>query len=334
MTVSEIKALAKRQLKGQWVNAVAVLLLGGLMVGAAGMLGALLGPFSILAVMAVNAPLTLGTSIFYLKAIRGGKAEVTDLFQGFRQFPGAFVLLFLQSLFIFLWSLLLVIPGIMKAYSYAMSFYILADHPELSANEAMKRSAEMMKGHRLQLFGLQLSYIGWVILCFFTFGLANLYMMPYMSAAIAGFYLGRSGNSMPSEQAEALPEGPARRDTEVLGISSPQTTVLDENPEEGIFTGLTGSFEGADYVLEDGVEYSVGRDGELCGIVVHDGNTSISRVHCKVQFSAEQDGYYITDCSSNGTFADDVKLEKDVPQFVPRGTVISLGNKEESFRLD
>ena len=96
--------------------------------------------------------------------------------------------MFLMSLFIFLWSLLLVIPGIIKAFSYAMTPFILEENPELGANEAIDRSRAMMKGHKFDLFWLALSFIGWLFLCLFTFGIGNLWLSPYMQTAFASFY--------------------------------------------------------------------------------------------------------------------------------------------------
>ena len=358
MSGSDMKVVAKRQLKGQWVNAIVIMIISGLILGATGILGIFLGPFAILVTMAVNGPFTLGTTIYYLKVIRGENAEIGDVFKGFGNFAGAFVLIFLKGLFVFLWSLLLVIPGIMKSYSYAMAFYILADNPEMSSMEALKQSQTMMKGHRMELFVLQFSFFGWFLLGTITLGLANFYSIPYMQAAIAVFYENLAGNSRDygateynteyraeytsaavadNTQAE-LPYQQFSGATEVLGSGSAPTTVLNQNQipnqMEGSFTGVQGSLTGVAYTLDDCVEYGVGRDEELCGILADRDNTSISRMHCTVQFVSAQNGYYVTDQSFNGTFADGVRLPKGEPQFVHRGTVITLGDQLEGFKLD
>ena len=96
--------------------------------------------------------------------------------------------MFLMNVFIFLWMLLLVIPGIVKMFSYAMTPFILEEHPELGANEAIDHSRAMMKGHKFDLFWLILSFIGWMILCLFTLGIGYLWLIPYMQTSIAGFY--------------------------------------------------------------------------------------------------------------------------------------------------
>ena len=96
--------------------------------------------------------------------------------------------MFLMNLFIALWSLLFIIPGIVKAFSYSMTPFILEEHPELSANEAIDHSRAMMKGHKFDLFWLLLSFIGWGFLCLFTLGIGYLWLTPYMETAVAGFY--------------------------------------------------------------------------------------------------------------------------------------------------
>ena len=92
-----------------------------------------------------------------------------------------------------LWSLLLIIPGIIAGYSYAMTGYILAENPELTASEAIARSKEMMAGNRFRLFCLHFSFIGWEILCTLTLGIGNLWLRPYKQAAEAAFYREISG---------------------------------------------------------------------------------------------------------------------------------------------
>ena len=86
------------------------------------------------------------------------------------------------------WTLLLIIPGIIKAFAYAMTPYILEEQPELSTTEAIHRSRMMMKGHKFDLFWLWLSFIGWGILAFFTLGIGFLWLTPYMQTAMASFY--------------------------------------------------------------------------------------------------------------------------------------------------
>lgn len=94
----------------------------------------------------------------------------------------------LVGIFTFLWMLLLIVPGLVKAFAYAMTPFILVDNPELSANEAINLSKKMMKGHKFDLFWLELSFIGWILLGLLTLGIGYFWLMPYMYTSIAGFY--------------------------------------------------------------------------------------------------------------------------------------------------
>ena len=94
----------------------------------------------------------------------------------------------LVGIFTFLWSLLFIIPGIIKAFSYAMTPYILDENPELGASEAIHRSRMMMKNHKFDLFWLYLSFIGWFLLCCITCGLGFIWLTPYIDTAKAAFY--------------------------------------------------------------------------------------------------------------------------------------------------
>ena len=96
--------------------------------------------------------------------------------------------MFLMYIFIALWSLLFLIPGIIKMFSYAMTPYILEENPELTAGEAIDRSRAMMKGHKFDLFWLYLSFIGWFFLGFLTLGIGMLWISPYLETAQAAFY--------------------------------------------------------------------------------------------------------------------------------------------------
>ena len=110
------------------------------------------------------------------------------MFDGFKVYGRALGLQLLQGVFIFLWSLLLIVPGIIKAFAYSMATYISYDHPELSANECIDRSMDMMKGHKWELFVLYLSFIGWALLCLPTFGIGYLWLIPYVNVTVSKFY--------------------------------------------------------------------------------------------------------------------------------------------------
>lgn len=129
-----------------------------------------------------------GYAIVMLNVFRGDEVNIGGLFDGFSDFGRIVGTKLLQAIYTFLWTLLLVVPGIVKSYSYAMTDYILKDYPELSNNAAIEKSMAMMDGYKMKLFLLDLSFIGWAILCIFTFGIGLLFLKPYMQVAHAAFY--------------------------------------------------------------------------------------------------------------------------------------------------
>lgn len=225
MEARQIRALARERLQGTWgisigVAAVACLL-GGLLVGSTflpkleirqqvenfrsvdmievigsvfqvsrtallgfGMLSGLLG----FAAFILGGVIQLGYAKFLLKQYYGQNLEFQDLFSEFDRFGTGFAQYFLRNLFVFLWSLLLIVPGIIASYRYAMTPFILIDHPELTASEAIERSKAMMDGRKGELFYLDLTFIGWGLLAGLTMNLGHLALNPYHNAAHAIFY--------------------------------------------------------------------------------------------------------------------------------------------------
>lgn len=112
----------------------------------------------------------------------------------------------LSTIYMFLWTLLLIIPGIIKSYSYALTPYILVEHPEMSANEAIEESMRLMDGHKFDLFYLQLSFIGWAILSILSLGLGFFWLIPYQMTAQAAFYRDIKNEAMPLQDNVIEPE--------------------------------------------------------------------------------------------------------------------------------
>lgn len=134
-------------------------------------------------------PLGFGFSIAFLRFIRGEKDEViNNMFSEFKNYGRAIAVPLLTGVFTFLWALLLIIPGIIKAYSYAMTNFIAKDHPELDANGCIDESMKMMSGHKMDLFLLDLSFIGWGLLCILSLGIGFLWLVPYIQTSHAIFY--------------------------------------------------------------------------------------------------------------------------------------------------
>ena len=141
----------------------------------------------------------VGYSRFNLELVDHNDAGFAHLFQYFPYWKNAVCTRLLKSVYILLWSLLLIIPGIIASYSYKMTEYILAEHPEMTAGEALAASKALMEGNRWRLFCLSFSFIGWSILCAFTMGIGSLWLNPYMNAATAAFYREISGTEQPQD---------------------------------------------------------------------------------------------------------------------------------------
>ena len=203
---SELRAQARERLEGQWGTFVLMtflMLVIQTILQIPGYIGSLLeilSPENVLASLSFSnisnilsllaLPLSWGLTVSLLRNHREESVDLENLFDGFRggRYTRVFCAIFLVNLFTFFWALLLIIPGIMKAFSYALTPYIIMDEPELTARQAITRSCEIMEGRRWKLFCLYLSFIGWGILSLLTFGIGFLWLAPYMNASIAAFY--------------------------------------------------------------------------------------------------------------------------------------------------
>lgn len=177
----QVKANAKAALKGHLGLSIGVTLVIGILMGVASatVIGAIL----------LAGPLTAGLAFFFMKLYRKEDVTFNDSLGGFSNFTNNMAAGILVGIFTFLWTLLFFIPGIIKQLSYSMTFYILNDHPEYTATQAITESRKMMKGHKGELFVLYLSFIGWDLLSVLTLGILEIvYVTPYKNAAVAGFY--------------------------------------------------------------------------------------------------------------------------------------------------
>ena len=174
-----MKQNAKASLSGNWGTAIGVFLIYCVIAGvlsSTGIGGLFIGL------------LTFGLCSAFLAVVRVKTMKIENLFDCTKNFGTVFVASILQGIYLFLWTLLFYIPGIVKSYSYAMTNYILIDNPNMTANEAITESRKMMDGHKFDLFVLDLSFIGWYFLSSLTFGILLLYVIPYHQAARAEFY--------------------------------------------------------------------------------------------------------------------------------------------------
>lgn len=130
----------------------------------------------------------LGYSQYLLNQHDRREFQLNDLFSKFDYFGAGFCQNFLRGLYVFLWTLLFIIPGIVAQYRYAMTPFIMAEHPELTASEAIAASKKMMDGNKWALFCLDFSFFGWALLSALTLNIGNLWLNPYRNAAYAAFY--------------------------------------------------------------------------------------------------------------------------------------------------
>lgn len=188
MNREQLKTMAKQQIKGNIGILFLITLIISLISGVAGAILSLIPSGSVIASVIITPAFSLSLVTVYLNLAKGKKPEVVDTFEGFKDFWSAFKVTFLVGLYTFLWSLLFIIPGIIKAYSYSMSMYILAENKGKPAKECIKESMLMMDGHKMEFFVLELSFILWYLLGIITLGIAYIWIVPYITATTVNFY--------------------------------------------------------------------------------------------------------------------------------------------------
>ena len=192
-TISEYKDMALQSLEGKWGKAAIASLIAFIILELFGSSPSFfMDPIPSMVLQGVLSvlllPLAWGYITFFLRIIRDENLDYGHLFDGFNQYFRIFLAELLKGIYILLWALLLIIPGLIKEYSYAMTEFILKDNPEMSGEEAICESMRLMQGHKMQLFLLDLSMIGWLILSILTLGIGFLFLMPYNYTAHAHFY--------------------------------------------------------------------------------------------------------------------------------------------------
>ena len=182
-TYSEYKTAARIALRDHWGMAAVTALIYSVLSG-------LVHGFPALGHFLLALPLSVGFAGTFRRLLTQGDAQLVDNFFeiSIHDYLHTVATMALRSVYVFLWSLLLIVPGIIKALSYAMVPYLVKDRPELSADQTIDLSVQMMEGHKSELFGLYLSFFGWFILCIFTFGIGFVFLKPYVSTTVADFY--------------------------------------------------------------------------------------------------------------------------------------------------
>ena len=208
-----LRALGRDALSGKWqLGVLGTLLYMALTIIPVMILDALFGrvndpsAISTLYSILISGPMTLGYAMFTISIFRKRETSPAEVFYGFERFGKALGLYIVMSIFIFLWTLLLIVPGIIAALRYSMSFYIMADNPNMGIMEALAESKRMMQGNKWKLFCLYLSFIGWALLCILTLGIGTLWLMPYVEVTLIAFYDIVNGSLRPVQRISNWPE--------------------------------------------------------------------------------------------------------------------------------
>lgn len=334
-TRAGLKDCSKASLKMYYWNGVLVIFLAMLISGLLSFLGSLVGiliPFvgSLLVTIFVTNIIAAGiVRYFTISELNGNDAGVGELFGCFQNGYGNIALvMFLRSLFVGLWTLLLVVPGIIKSYEYYMVPYLVAEYPEKDRKEIFALSKQMMTGYKFDTFILELSFIGWFLLGVLACGIGTLFVMPYYEGTKAQLYLhlkeerlgiirSNNGGSMMSN-----------------GVASDvgQTMSLGMNTgKQGFLVGVQGEFAGANIPVESGNSLLIGTDASQCNLVIQ--GAQISPVHLKVEYNNGM--FSVVDYSESGTFnLQGGQLPKNQTVSLASGVYLQLGTGGDIFSLE
>lgn len=195
---SALRTEAYAALQGNWLMAAVTTLIN---MAVAAILGNI--PWiGWIAVILISPVLGWGLYTVFYDLFREHKLVINTLFGGFNDYKRVLGTMLLVQVYTFLWTLLLIVPGIIKGCSYAMTPFILREHPELSYNAAIEKSMAMMEGNKMKFFLLCLSFIGWAILCLLTLGIGYLFLYPYIYTSFVAFY-----EDLKAQQGEAAAAG-------------------------------------------------------------------------------------------------------------------------------
>jgi uncharacterized membrane protein len=188
---AEITARARAMLKGSWklpILASAIFLTIILLLNCIPLIGWI-------GALVISGPFTLGYCMAYLAFVRMRQMRLSQLFDGFPQFANAFIAYLLRIIFVILWTLLLIIPGIIAALGYSMTFFIMADNPGMEGLLAITKSKELMRGRKWKLFCLGCRFIGWFLLGILSLGIGFIWIVPYFQTSVTLFYEDLKGDA-------------------------------------------------------------------------------------------------------------------------------------------
>lgn len=336
-TRAELKGRAKAGLKQYYWYGVLMVLAQGAIAGGASLVASVIplvnfvaGP--VVSLFVVNV-LTVGFYNYFIQSTETGRnAGIDALFSGFKgNYMNVVATMFFKGLFQFLWSLLFVIPGIIKSYEYCMVPYLAAEFPDKDRKELFAMSKQMMDGNKFDTFILGLSFIGWILLGLLPCGLGLLFVIPYIQATMAELYLQlkeeRLGMSRGNAGFDATAGTMTMTGDRYMGITDAGNAY---GTAKGFLVGVQGEFTGADIPVDLGSPLTVGRDSTRCNLVVN--GAQVSAVHVKVEFNGRC--FVVTDYSEAGTFdLQHGRLAKGQPTQLQSGAYLQLGTGGDVFSL-
>jgi uncharacterized membrane protein len=196
----DLMVQARESLRGRWGLAVGgnvIYLILGVLIQCIPLVGWIGG-------FIIGGPLLLGLAGFFLTFSRKQEAKLSQLFDGFQNFPRALIAYILMVLFILLWTLLFIIPGIVAALSFSQTFFLLSENPQMEGLDVLQKSKAMMRGNRWKLFCLFWRFFGWCLLGILSLGIGFLWIMPYIQTTMARFYDDLKTGSVPPVPEEVL----------------------------------------------------------------------------------------------------------------------------------
>ena len=191
----ELKQNAKAQLKNNWGVAIGIIIVCTLISCIPNFLINLDSESITISIvipiitLLITGPLTIGQCKFFINLANRSNPKFSDLWYGFNNILRAIGTTVLIGIIVFVGTILFIIPGIILSFMYSQVYYIMAENPEMSIMDCLKESSRIMKGHKMDLFVLELSFLGWIILTVITFGIAGLYVLPYYTTTLTNFYL-------------------------------------------------------------------------------------------------------------------------------------------------
>ena len=186
----DLMVAARDSLRNNWGLAIGV----SVVIGGISLMLNLLANIPLLGVifsishLLISGALQLGIALFWLSLSRTGAGAMSQAFSGFERFGTALATCLLTTIFVLLWTLLLIVPGIIAALRYSQVWFVLAENPQMDALDAINRSKQLMEGNKWKYFCLQWRFFGWALLCILTLGIGFLWLGPYIAMSQAKFY--------------------------------------------------------------------------------------------------------------------------------------------------